>query len=245
MKLLERAKFEALNSELELECGDCRILGRVESYSCKSTQQEKRLFRTLNADVGVGPNALEALSPPEGHDVVAFSPSSAGSEDSPLCDTISRKVLFHLIATLNASFAPDYDFSQARSEEFSKEPSLEWVMNAVDSQLAASACNVYQSRLRNHLWGTIDEEICLNDCVIYSYRPDFCSDPYGEEGTLWSFNYFFYNRHLKRLVFFTCHAASRSPNTSFVSNDEDSMGMEFGVDDLVDCVQSSSQAVAY
>lgn len=104
----------------------------VESYSCKSTQQEKRLFRTLNADVGVGPNTLEALSPPQGHDTVAFSPSSAGSEDSPLCDTISRKTLFHLIATLNASFAPDYDFSQARSDEFSKEPSLEWVSRRID-----------------------------------------------------------------------------------------------------------------
>ena len=105
----------------------------VESYSCKSTQQEKRLFRTLNADVGVGPNTLEALSPPQGHDTVAFSPSSAGSEDGPLCDTISRKTLFHLIATLNASFAPDYDFSQARSDEFSKEPSLEWVSRQIDS----------------------------------------------------------------------------------------------------------------
>ena len=82
-------------------------------------------------------------------------------------------------------------------------------MNAVDSQLAASASNVYQNRLRNLLWGTIDEEISLNNCLIYSYRPDFCSDPYGEEGTLWSFNYFFYNRLLKRLVFFTCHAATR------------------------------------
>ena len=41
-----------------------------------------------------------------------------------LCDTISRKTLFYLIATLNASFHPDYDFSNARSDEFSKEPSV-------------------------------------------------------------------------------------------------------------------------
>lgn len=30
-----------------------------------------------------------------------------------LCDTISRKTLFYLIATLNAAF-PDYDFSMAK-----------------------------------------------------------------------------------------------------------------------------------
>ena len=37
---------------------------------------------------------------------------------------ISRKTLFYLIATLNASFNPDYDFSNCRGDEFSKEPSV-------------------------------------------------------------------------------------------------------------------------
>jgi hypothetical protein len=49
----------------------------------------------------------------------------SGDEDGPLCDTISRKTLFYLIATLNAAFHPDYDFSDAKSHEFSKEPSLQ------------------------------------------------------------------------------------------------------------------------
>ena len=43
----------------------------------------------------------------------------------PLCDTLSTKTLFYLISTLNASFKPDYDFSYAKSEEFSREPSVE------------------------------------------------------------------------------------------------------------------------
>ena len=54
-----------------------------------------------------------------------FSCSVSGDEEGPLCDTISRKTLFYLIATLNASFHPDYDFSHARSEEFSREPSIQ------------------------------------------------------------------------------------------------------------------------
>lgn len=40
----------------------------------------------------------------------------------------------------------------------------------------------------------------------YSYNPDLDSDPYGEEGSLWSFNYFFYNKKMKRILFFTCRA---------------------------------------
>ena len=41
-----------------------------------------------------------------------------------LCDTITRKTLFHLISTLNAAF-PDYDFTDARASEFTKEPNLQ------------------------------------------------------------------------------------------------------------------------
>ena len=41
-----------------------------------------------------------------------------------LCDVISRKTLFYLISTLNMAF-PDYDFSDTRGSNFSKEPSLQ------------------------------------------------------------------------------------------------------------------------
>lgn len=40
----------------------------------------------------------------------------------------------------------------------------------------------------------------------HSYNPDLDSDPFGEDGSLWSFNYFFYNKKLKRIVFFTCRS---------------------------------------
>lgn len=40
----------------------------------------------------------------------------------------------------------------------------------------------------------------------HSYNPDLDSDPYGEEGSLWSFNYFFYNKKMKRILFLTCRA---------------------------------------
>lgn len=54
-----------------------------------------------------------------------YSLSVSGDDEMLLCDTISRKSLFYLIATLNATFAPDYDFSDAKSNEFSRERSLQ------------------------------------------------------------------------------------------------------------------------
>lgn len=56
-----------------------------------------------------------------------LSKSQGGEDEGPLSDKCSRKTLFYLIATLNESFRPDYDFSTARSHEFSREPSLSWV----------------------------------------------------------------------------------------------------------------------
>lgn len=78
-------------------------------------------------------------------------------------------------------------------------------MNSVHSNLSAIAGDQFQS-LGQALWSAINDEINLPECDIYSYNPDFNSDPYGEPGCLWSFNYFFYNKKLKRIVFFTCRA---------------------------------------
>ena len=95
---------------------------------------EKQQYKKFS--VGRDPQAVEALSPPtNGYGGYAFSTSpvsrsysrSSGSEDEGvgiLCDTIARKTLFHLISTLNAAF-PDYDFTDARSSEFTKEPNLQ------------------------------------------------------------------------------------------------------------------------
>eukprot|EP00096_Caligus_rogercresseyi_P003597 TRINITY_DN1685_c0_g1_i11.p1 TRINITY_DN1685_c0_g1~~TRINITY_DN1685_c0_g1_i11.p1 ORF type:complete len:240 (-),score=71.83 TRINITY_DN1685_c0_g1_i11:972-1691(-) len=220
MKLLESSRFEVLNSALFVESPESMIVGSLESYSCKMIGSEKQFYKRFNSS-GPGPETLEALSPPKnGYGGYSVSPGqtqcysrswisnsrSSDEEEGTLCDAISRKTLFYLISTLNVSF-PDYDFSDARSSEFSKEPSLQYVMNNVDSLLSVTATEQY-SKVHEKLWVTLNEEICLPECDIYSYNPDLASDPFGEEGCLWSFNYFFYNRKMKRIVLFVCRASS-------------------------------------
>lgn len=175
------------------------------------------MYKQLNGDPENDPHKLEALSPPESCSY-SCSPSklysrSLTSEEGDggkehICDTISRKTLFYLIATLNASFGPDYDFSKAKAEEFSKEPSHNWVMNAIDANFLSSPAHQPYAALKAQLWQAIDTAINMVDCEIYSYNPDLNSDPYSEDGCLWSFNYFFYNKKLKRVLFFTCRSTS-------------------------------------
>lgn len=38
---------------------------RVESYSCKMAGNEKQMYKKFNADQGMNPNDLQALSPPQ------------------------------------------------------------------------------------------------------------------------------------------------------------------------------------
>lgn len=122
MKLLESSRFEAINNALSIGSGSSTIFGRIESYSCKMVAADKSLYKRFTSEThGYGPHDLQALSPPQ--TLADLSPnfhrnnSQSGDEGVILCDTISRKTLFHLIATLNASFEPDYDFSDAKVSE--------------------------------------------------------------------------------------------------------------------------------
>lgn len=115
MKLLENSKFEAINNALSIKTGDSAIVGRIESYSCKMAGTDKQLYKRFTSETNA--HDLQALSPPQGF--FDMSPnigrgSNSGDENTVLCDTISRKSLFYLIATLNAAFEPDYDFSDAK-----------------------------------------------------------------------------------------------------------------------------------
>ncbi|NWT86109.1 MAF1 polymerase, partial [Lanius ludovicianus] len=179
MKLLENSSFEAINSQLTVETGDAHIIGRIESYSCKLAGIDKQLFKQFCQEGQ--PHALEALSPPQtsGLSPGRLGKSQAGDEEGPLSDTCSRKTLFYLIATLNEAFRPDYDFSAAKSHEFSREPSLNWVRTGGTGRD----------------WEGLGwESWSCSRCSHCSYNPDLDSDPFGEDGSLWSFNYFFYNK---------------------------------------------------
>ncbi len=58
----------------------------------------------------------------------------------------------------------------------------------------------------------------MKNYFLFSYRPDGTSDPFSESGIIWSFNFFFHNRKLRRILFLTCRADCK------ISNDDDEDG---------------------
>ena len=50
------------------------------------------------------------------------------------------------------------------------------------------------------MWQAINKEMELKECSIYCYSPE--DDSYeSEEGTIWSFDYFFFNKAKKRVCY--------------------------------------------
>ncbi|NWH41771.1 MAF1 polymerase, partial [Chloropsis hardwickii] len=209
MKLLENSSFEAINSQLTVETGDAHIIGRIESYSCKLAGIDKQLFKQFCQEGQ--PHALEALSPPQssglspgryqtGH--TGIDTGHTGHAGSQEWGTGIGTGALGILGWAPGGAAPR---AGGPSHEFSREPSLHWVVNAVNCSLFSAVREDFKA-LKPLLWDAVDEEICLAECDIYSYNPDLDSDPFGEDGSLWSFNYFFYNKRLKRIVFFTCRS---------------------------------------
>uniref|UniRef100_K7G283 Repressor of RNA polymerase III transcription MAF1 homolog n=1 Tax=Pelodiscus sinensis TaxID=13735 RepID=K7G283_PELSI len=178
MKLLENSRFEAINSQLTVETGDAHIIGSEKQYSCKMAGDDKHMFKQFCQEGQ--PHVLEALSPPQ---TTGISPSrhcksQSGDEEGPLSDKCSRKTLFYLIATLNESFRPDYDFSAAKSHEWpgfqrGAEPQLDLGTRSLQCAGPRAWHHRLRALERPPLW-----------CC--SYNPDLDPGPVGVQGRVGS-----------------------------------------------------------
>uniref|UniRef100_A0A914C4B8 Repressor of RNA polymerase III transcription MAF1 n=1 Tax=Acrobeloides nanus TaxID=290746 RepID=A0A914C4B8_9BILA len=233
MKLLENTKLESLTAFLSNNARDFNLNLRIESYSCKMVNSDKREWKktkdSANEPQPLSPSKEFDISPllsrslnslPYSHMNLSvyrnrhMSDRSSGSENnfeengcmgSDMIRAISRRTLFDLVAVLNLSYQ-DYEFSQTKSESFALVTTIEDVKSKVDIQLSPTVPDY--SRIRDQLWKMIDDKIKCNECQIYRYIPGYNNDPFTEDGCIWSFNYFFWNKNLKRCLFFSCRALS-------------------------------------
>jgi hypothetical protein len=74
------------------------------------------------------------------------------------------------------------------------------------------------SQLQYNLWEAIMTTICPLECNIYSYVPSCEGDPFNEDGVMWSLNFLFFNKTLKRILLFSLRALHQ--NSSGDESDE-------------------------
>jgi Maf1 regulator len=156
----------------------------------------------------------------------------------------TRRLMTDLILTLNASF-PDYDFASIKPCDFEK-IHVSNAVRRINERFSEMA--VEKVSFLSDLWNAMDDVVRLAECDVYSYAPqarDEDDDPLSfltqtlidsvdqqndnssvsssTPTVLWSFNFFFVNKSLKRIVFFTCVERMRSEGSNFLDDDVSSV----------------------
>ncbi|VDM30819.1 unnamed protein product [Hydatigera taeniaeformis] len=202
-KLLAKLLDEGLQPSF-LKLSSSRTLRGYRDLTGSSLDREAFRMSTFQAEPDVNPQSLS-----RSRNVSCYSEGgSADSQPKPSHPFISAKELFCLMSTITLSFDSTYDFLDKTSEDFCLEPELAIVRNYI-----SHFCSIYVDKyeaLAPKLWSTIDAEIVPHRCVIYSYKPNHSTDPYSRR-CLASFNYFFFNRNLKRILFFSLCVLNETP----------------------------------
>ncbi|CAM6033395.1 unnamed protein product [Sphagnum compactum] len=216
MKFLEYTPLARMNAFLaSVNIGGCLVQGVLEAYSCKVAGIDKKLSRSLEQEV----SAMFHFT----YNIMCEYPCSCVS---------SRRTLIYLILTLNHMY-PDYDFSMLRPHHFSKEHGILVAKQKIDQYLV-EASKIWSTELGEDIplieciWSAIDEVMNLEDCDVYSYVPDAEADPFANVGSIWSFNYFFYNKKMKRILYFSSRCLSKMSSEESSSDDgTNEWGLDF------------------
>ncbi|XP_064993850.1 uncharacterized protein LOC135630668 isoform X1 [Musa acuminata AAA Group] len=226
MKFLEYTPLDSINLFLDhLNLGESIIKGNLEAFSCKQTGTDRKLSFSLEQEIL---DYLEQSFDSDSHLPVEY-----------LISRSSRKTLIYLVLTLSHMY-PDYDFSSAvRSHLYFREEEWDNFKQIYDMYLFEAAREWATanggSSFIDILTNAIDEVVKIKDCEIYSYNPDFDGDhPFLEKGAIWAFNFFFYNRKLKRVVSFRCCCFSKLAAEEFLGNDVLREDEEEEEEDLLD-----------
>nr|AKF43416.1 transcription regulator [Monsonia emarginata] len=209
MKFLEYTPLDSLNDFLgHVNFGERTIKGCLEAYSCKHTGTDKKLSLSLEHEI------LDYLG--------KSSDTDSSSPAEYLLSRSSRKTLIYLVLTLYHMY-PDYDFSLVRAHQFFTEESWDSFKQIFDTYMFEASKEWVETNGGNSLiealYKTLDEVVKLSECEIYSYNPDSDVDPFLERGSIWSFNFFFYNRKLKRVVSFRFCCISNLVADGFLVDD--------------------------
>lgn len=196
MRFIEHSGLNRLSVLLNnLDVGDRILNGRLELFTCsEKIVEECDLSERVDREVCVSPQWIShsPIGPVQRQDV--------------------RELLVNLISTMNQCF-PDYEFSLIKPDNLFKEESFSIVYNNINYHLSSIVERIYPSFLLE-LWENIRDAVEIKYTEIYSYRlmgNDELS-PFLDDGSLFSFDYFFYDTRSQKILFFACTTKSKLNN---------------------------------
>eukprot|EP00382_Lankesteria_abbotti_P002619 CAMPEP_0113845364 /NCGR_PEP_ID=MMETSP0372-20130328/717_1 /TAXON_ID=340204 /ORGANISM="Lankesteria abbotti" /LENGTH=245 /DNA_ID=CAMNT_0000814401 /DNA_START=209 /DNA_END=946 /DNA_ORIENTATION=+ /assembly_acc=CAM_ASM_000359 len=204
MRFLEDPRLNRLSVILRrFDAGDRTLAGCLELFTTKEKQQGERL-----------------LGEKVKHEVIDRSPEwLSKSPLGPMRKDEVKELLINMLSVMNQCY-PDYDFSSLKVESFVRLSDFSEVYNNVNYHLGYIIEKVVPGFIQD-LWTAVRGVVDLRCVDIYS-----CSDPFSNDGGLFSFEYFFYDKLQKKILFFSCVTQSKYADGGLLSVD--------GMDDMDD-----------
>ncbi|CAD2089196.1 repressor of RNA polymerase III transcription MAF1, putative [Plasmodium vinckei brucechwatti] len=134
-------------------------------------------------------------------------------------DIINNKekkyILSNIINILNYVF-PDYEFKYLNNSNYKYIKNLNNVIDNINYNLLYVVENIYRG-FNKKVWEILKELMDFKSCDIYTYLNNTDKDPYIDKQSISSFNYFFFAKKTKRILFISCITKPKYKN----QNDED------------------------
>jgi hypothetical protein len=194
MKFLDEGSLIVINDEIKaFNRGDLVIHSRLELYSCKDTNKDRKLRKQLLPELRKDANS-ELSSVPGSPMLQAQHPSGNDSNVS-LQETKGERLCLDFIRTLNIFYgAHDYDFSYARPRHFTKKTSRS-ILENLDHVFS-------HDLLLGKAWSTINKLMKVDECSVFQFFPD------PEPDALVHFCYLVYCSKQKQILAFAGHGHS-------------------------------------
>ncbi|KAI9708209.1 MAG: RNA polymerase III-inhibiting protein maf1 [Bogoriella megaspora] len=223
---------ETIETALNFDTNDQHIVGGCDLYTTKAASSDKKLCKDLEKSLESELNEMIKLRDrwpdglPQKESISVAIQAFRSSPFGNLSSTANRRAFAYVIATMNATH-PCYDFTYKKPTDFHRIKSLSEVTYSVANQFRylrpkrltisgvplASTVNASTSVWGPHMWDLLDEEMDLDRCSIYSPN----DDPFAaEDPSLWSMDYFFYNKNKKRVCYFRVRGVSALSHPTFV-----------------------------
>jgi len=114
--------------------------------------------------------------------------------------------------------------STVRADQFRPHPNAAQVQRHVNQVLFDHIAKT-DPDCTQKFWKAVDDQIDIEKCEIYSFIPEADSELFTV-GKVWSFNFFFYNKEKKMVVFFSAHAESKLHSPKITSSQTSLMDLE-------------------
>ncbi|SOV74177.1 repressor of RNA polymerase III transcription MAF1, putative [Plasmodium sp. gorilla clade G3] len=135
-------------------------------------------------------------------------------------------ILTNIINILNYVF-PDYEFKYLNNSNYKYIKNINSVIDNINYNLFYIIENIYRG-FNKKIWKILKELIDFKYCDVYTYLNDTDNDPYVDKESISSFNYFFFAKKNKRILFISCITKPKYKNQK---NDEDFNNLYMGIQD--------------